>query len=177
MVLPAALGDDFRESHRELDLLKTSSGGDAVFPAPMAEHPDAKSMFSLQIAQAAFALPMFSGNEFSDNVGSAGIECHSVRIIAITAKEYNGELCDLEVAEDNSYVANSIIVHNCECKITPLAADEVEDEDIEDDPDSLPDADDGFGAEPSSEGTNWDFDLSGMDPDLRAAVEDALRDR
>jgi hypothetical protein len=81
-------------------------------------------------------------------------------------------------ADDPWWETHSPLMHPaCECKITPLAADEVDDEDIEDDPDSLPDADDGFGAEPSSDGTNWEFDLSGMDPELRAAVEDALRDR
>ena len=65
----------------------------------------------------------------------------------------------------------------CECKITPLAADEVDEDDIEDDPDTLPAAAEGFGAAPSQDGIDWEPDLSGMSPELRAAVEDALRDR
>ena len=82
-------------------------------------------------------------------------------------------------ADDPWWDSHTPLMHyQCECKITPLAADEVDEaEDVEDDPDSLPDADEGFGDQPSEEGRNWDFDLSGMDPDLRAAVEDALRDR
>ena len=177
MVLPAALRNDLGKSQCELDLLETRASGDPIPSTPIGKHPLGNPMFPLQISQASLALPVFNFNEFSDDVSVVDVDCHDVRIIAIREKMYNGELCDLEIFEDNSYVASTIVVHNCQCKITPLAADEVEDEDIEDDPDSLPDADEGFGAEPSSEGTNWDFDLSGMDPELRAAVEDALRDR
>lgn len=32
----------------------------------------------------------------------------------IVSLEYSGELCNLEVEEDNSYVANGIVVHNCD---------------------------------------------------------------
>ncbi|MEN6549037.1 MAG: phage minor head protein [Armatimonadia bacterium] len=63
--------------------------------------------------------------------------------------------------------------HGCECKITPLSKEEAEEEGIDGKGPGV-DADEGFGAEPSQDGTNWDFDLSGMDPELRAIVEEAL---
>jgi SPP1 gp7 family putative phage head morphogenesis protein len=65
---------------------------------------------------------------------------------------------------------------NCRDILVPLSREEAEEEGIDD---AFPDvdADEGFGAAPSEDGTNWDFDLSGMDPELRAAVEDALSGR
>jgi len=66
--------------------------------------------------------------------------------------------------------------HNCECKKTALSREEAEEEGIDGKGPGI-DADEGFGAEPSQDGTNWDFDLSGMDPELRKIVEDALGER
>lgn len=65
--------------------------------------------------------------------------------------------------------------HNCECKITALSREEAEEEGIDGKGPRI-DADEGFGDEPSQEGTNWDFDLSGLDPELRSVVESALKE-
>jgi hypothetical protein len=61
----------------------------------------------------------------------------------------------------------------CRCQLTPLSQEEAEDEGIDDE---LPDVDidDDFGAEPSRKGEDWDFDLSGLDPELRAQVEKSI---
>lgn len=88
---------------------------------------------------------------------------------------YDGQLCDFEVAEDNSYVADSVIVHNCECQVTALSPEEAEEEGVTGARD-MPDveADEGFGNEPSSEGKDWAPDLEGYDPELREALEKML---
>lgn len=61
----------------------------------------------------------------------------------------------------------------CECKKTALSREEAEEEGIDGKGPDI-DAGEGFGEEPSQEGTNWDFDLSGLDPELRAIVQGAL---
>jgi SPP1 gp7 family putative phage head morphogenesis protein len=61
----------------------------------------------------------------------------------------------------------------CRCALTPLSADEADEEGIAD---GLPDVDidPDFGRAPSKAGTDWDFDLSSMDPELRGVVEDSI---
>ena len=62
---------------------------------------------------------------------------------------------------------------NCRCTVTALSPDEAADEGIDEAGPDV-DADEGFGEEPSAEGKDWEPDLSGLDPDLRAALEERL---
>ena len=63
--------------------------------------------------------------------------------------------------------------HQCECTVTALSPEEAADEGVDEEgPDA--EADDGFGEEPSVEGKDWEPDLSGLDPELRAALEERL---
>jgi hypothetical protein len=61
----------------------------------------------------------------------------------------------------------------CRHQLTPLSADEAEEEGIADE---MPDQeiDDDFGHAPSKHGDDWDFDLSNMPPELRSMVEHSL---
>jgi SPP1 gp7 family putative phage head morphogenesis protein len=63
--------------------------------------------------------------------------------------------------------------HQCECTVTALSPEEAKDEGIDDEGPDV-EVDDGFGAEPSVEGKDWEPDLSGLDPELRAALEERL---
>lgn len=65
--------------------------------------------------------------------------------------------------------------HQCECTVTALSPEEAAEEGITD-PENVPDVevDDGFGGEPSSQGKDWEPDLSKLDPELRAALEAKL---
>ena len=62
---------------------------------------------------------------------------------------------------------------NCSCTVTALSPEEAKDEGIDDEGPDV-EVDDGFGAEPSVEGKDWEPDLSGLDPELRAALEARL---
>jgi SPP1 gp7 family putative phage head morphogenesis protein len=67
--------------------------------------------------------------------------------------------------------------HQCECTVTALSPEEAEEEGLTSS-DDIPDveADDGFGNQPSSEGSDWAPDLTDIDPELRAALEERLRE-
>lgn len=62
------------------------------------------------------------------------------------------------MADDESYVAGGLVVHNCRCLLTGLARDEAEDEGIDSAPE-IDHADEGFGARPD-EGEDWQPDTS-----------------
>jgi hypothetical protein len=61
---------------------------------------------------------------------------HNEKILEIKPIEYKGPVYNFTVEEDESYTANSIIVHNCRCvvifttsELTGLADDEADDND------------------------------------------------
>jgi hypothetical protein len=62
---------------------------------------------------------------------------------------------------------------SCRHQLTPLSAEEAEDEGIDEDMPDV-DLDEDFGDAPSRHGTDWDFDLSNMPADLRAMVERSI---
>jgi hypothetical protein len=174
MVDPSSLRDHIRSLVRQGNLLLSRSNLDAELAAPVGQHALRGSRLLLQIPNALFGLPMLTLNQSCESLPGPRRFVHT-RIIAVEQKVYDGQLCDFEVAEDNSYVADSILVHNCECKKTALSREEAEEEGIDDKGPKI-EADEGFGDKPSHDGTNWDFDLSGMDPELRAIVESALKE-
>jgi SPP1 gp7 family putative phage head morphogenesis protein len=63
--------------------------------------------------------------------------------------------------------------HRCECQVTALSPEEAADEGVDDEGPDV-DVDEGFGNQPSAVGRDWSPDLSSLDPDLRAALEDEL---
>lgn len=66
--------------------------------------------------------------------------------------------------------------HNCRDGLSPVSREEAEEAGIADE---MPDVevDDGFGLPPAERGENWIPDLSGLSPELRAMVEDAIESR
>ena len=75
--------------------------------------------------------------------------------------------------EDETFVANGILVHNCRCLLTPLSPDEVDEMDGPDKEGPDVDADEGWGSPPSSEGTDWAADDSLPGP-LKGALDDLI---
>jgi SPP1 gp7 family putative phage head morphogenesis protein len=64
--------------------------------------------------------------------------------------------------------------HQCECTVTALTPEEAQDEGIDEEGPDV-EADEGFGHEPSSIGSDWAPDLTNIDPELRSALEARLR--
>lgn len=80
---------------------------------------------------------------------------------------------DLTVEDDESYVAEGLIVHNCRSRIVPLTAEEAGDEGItEEAPDVQ--AAEGFGAVPKAS-EPWTPDLTRYPAPLREAIEARLK--
>lgn len=65
-----------------------------------------------------------------------------MKIKRITKKHFRGSVYNFETEEDQSYVVNGIVVHNCRCTVTAVSKYEVED----------------YGIKP---GENWGFDKDG----------------
>ena len=63
---------------------------------------------------------------------------------------------------------------SCRCELVPLSEEEAAEEEGIDDEMPDVDLDEGFGDAPSKHGTDWDFDLSNMPPELRSMVDDAI---
>jgi SPP1 gp7 family putative phage head morphogenesis protein len=79
-------------------------------------------------------------------------------------------------ADDPWWDAHHPPLHcRCECTVTALSPEEASDEGVDDEGPEV-DVDDGFGDQPSSEGKDWAPDLTDVDPDLRAALEERLRE-
>jgi hypothetical protein len=98
-------------------------------------------------------------------------------IVSVECQLFHGFVYNLQTASGH-YTASGIVVHNCECSVDALSPEEAEEEGVtsaEDVPDT--EADEGFGNEPSSEGKDWAPDLTDLDPDLRAALEEKLAGR
>jgi uncharacterized protein with gpF-like domain len=79
-------------------------------------------------------------------------------------------------ADDPFWLTHYPLLHYCCCcEVDALSVEEAAEEGLTD-PDDVPDveADDGFGAQPSSEGKDWAPDLTDLDPELRDALEKKL---
>jgi uncharacterized protein with gpF-like domain len=64
-----------------------------------------------------------------------------------------------------------LLHHQCECTITALSDEEAQEEGVDEEGPEV-EVDEGFGAEPSSVGQDWEADLSNLDPELRELLEE-----
>ena len=75
-------------------------------------------------------------------------------------------------ADDPFWVTHTPPLHyQCRSILVPLSAEEAGEEGVDDEAPDV-DAAEGFGDEPSRKGSDWDFDLSNLDPELRAMVRE-----
>jgi SPP1 gp7 family putative phage head morphogenesis protein len=77
-------------------------------------------------------------------------------------------------ADDPFWATHSPPLHfACRSILVPLTAEEAGEEGVDEEAPDV-DAAEGFGDEPSRNGADWDFDLSNLDPELRAMVKDDI---
>lgn len=77
-------------------------------------------------------------------------------------------------ADDPFWTTHTPPLHyQCRSILVPLSAEEASEEGIDDEAPDV-DAAEGFGDEPSRQGSDWDFDLSNLDPTLRAIVKEDI---
>lgn len=151
---------------------------DAVESAPLGDHAIGQATGSLEISKALASGDVLRLDDDPQRLSVVKDSAcfgyfHVSTVISIVDMPYSGELCDLSVEHDETYVAGGFIVHNCRHTLTPLSPEEAEAEGIDD---AMPDAepDEGFGDAPSKAGEDWDFDLGRFDPEVRAELEDRL---
>jgi SPP1 gp7 family putative phage head morphogenesis protein len=78
-------------------------------------------------------------------------------------------------ADDSWWKKNSPPRHfNCRCIITPLTEDDANDEGVDDEPPRVP-PQEGFGAQPSSTGQDWEPDLTAFPEEIAAQLAKRLK--
>lgn len=103
---------------------------------------------------------MFVSDQTFDDITAREVEFHESTIVSIVEEVYAGELCDLSVDEDESYVANGLAIHNCRSGIIPLTGSGANEVGITKHAPTIS-ADEGFGLAPSDD----DDDDMKPDPD------------
>lgn len=136
---------------------------------PNGENPVSDSVLPLNRSDAAALLPVFNGDDGFNFVPVPVVNWHSTTVISIVDEVKSGELCDLSVEEDESYVASGVIVHNCRCKTRPLTVKQAEAMGVTLAP-PMEAAQEGFGAPPQEVAPPFQVDLSKYPPEVAAAA-------
>jgi SPP1 gp7 family putative phage head morphogenesis protein len=174
VLLAASLGDNVRIASRDLHLVALGAHSDGMALAPSGESAIAESQLPLERSQAALCGPVLFADEGGDRAPIGDVEWHAATVLSIVVEDYAGEVCDLSVVDDETYVAGGIVVHNCRSILTALDPEEARAEGItRGRPDTGGAApDDGFGRPPAP--GDGEPDLSGFDPDLRRILQKRL---
>ncbi len=90
-------------------------------------------------------------------------------MVSIVECVNSGELCDLSISEDESYVADGVLVHNCRRGQVSLSEEEAIEEGITDAPDVDPQP--GFGRSPHGMAAVGRPDESGFDPAIKEVLD------
>jgi hypothetical protein len=114
----ASLGDYFWQAISDASLIGFASHRDAVALAPIGQRGFADAEVALDGSNGFSPLPMPQGDQFFDGdlVPDVHVSPHkwkAATIISIAAVECDESLWNLAVLDDESYVAEGIIVHNC----------------------------------------------------------------
>jgi hypothetical protein len=73
-----------------------------------------QSRISLSRNETAKLWPQVGGTELSIPSGTFAIDGGvAYRVVKVTKRRYKGSVYNLEVEKDNTYIANSVVVHNC----------------------------------------------------------------
>jgi SPP1 gp7 family putative phage head morphogenesis protein len=170
----ASLGDDSRIPAGDSNDLLPGHNSDPVLDAPPGNRAIGEVKGPLDVTKTSTLPPVFgSDNGFGLRLGCKYGLFHTSTIVTIAGRPYSGEVYDISVDGDETYIANGLVVHNCRSVLVPLSAEEAGEEGVDDEAPDV-DAAEGFGDEPSRKGDDWDFDLSNLDPELRAMVKDDI---
>lgn len=124
MVGAGPLRNDGRFTVRDADLLLLRPDLDAVPPAPAGERRLSETKSPLNVANASASGDVLGLDENIDGGPIPKVEWHSSTVVTIADERYDGELCDLSVEDDESYVAGGIIVHNCRSSLITMTEEE-----------------------------------------------------
>ena len=175
MASAGALGDHRRISSGDPHLVALGSNGDAVANAPTRQHAVAHAVLALQRPDAALAFPVSVVDQRLESLPVGAIEWHAVPIVSIVAELYQGELVDLSVDADETYVAGGVVVHNCRSILVPLSEEEAEEEGVDTKGPDV-EADEGFGRQPSGDepGSGWEPDAKDYPEPIAEVLEAKL---
>lgn len=100
-------------------LLRACAHQDAEGDAPSGQGAVGKPCLTLKGTDAAALAPVLPLNECGQAGGGAHV-FHTSTVISIVEGSFSGEVCDFSVEDDETYVADGIVVHNCRSTFHPL---------------------------------------------------------
>ncbi len=110
------------------------SDGNGVYFTPIGNYSFSKAKTAFNGTNRFSAFPMPGHDEFFDKVPvfKLGIDSHKSSwiesaIISIVDVNYNGDVYNIGVEEDETYAAENIIVHNCRSFTVPITQIEIDD--------------------------------------------------
>lgn len=131
----------------DADLIEAGAHGDSMDLAPPGDRAVRQLELALQRPDAAAFAQVLPGDEFPD--GQTLLESfHAVAVTSIERGVFAGDLYDFSVEDDETYVADGIVVHNCRATFHPLRASYAERIGITTRPPPVV-ADEGFGTPPT----------------------------
>jgi SPP1 gp7 family putative phage head morphogenesis protein len=132
MVPAGSLGNHFGQPSRDAHLFSLGAHGDTVTLAPARQHGFADSQVALDGAQGRTVLPVTDTDQPFDGalitqVHGDGPRWIGATIVSIDATPCNESLWNIAVLDDESYVADKFIVHNCRSVLIPVTQVDVQD--------------------------------------------------
>lgn len=156
----------------DLDLLGLGSNGDPAAPAEGPECTVGEAMLAFDRPDGSARVPVLSADEGGDVFGGSEVSWMHSAVVSIADVPLKKSVWNLSVAEDHSYVADGVIVHNCRHRVSTLTKEQAEEQGITSSPPDV-EVPDGFGKPPSTGGgSDWEPDTEDLPGDLAAALED-----
>ena len=152
------------------DLVDSTSNRHAKALAGGTERGLPESFGALNGADAESAVPVLGADKRLNGGFVGEVQWHADKVTAANRVRFVGELCDLSVEHDESYVAAGVVVHNCRSTIIALSRGAAERQGIADEAPDV-EAAEGFGLAPGKGGEVVKPDLSTVPEPLKKALE------
>lgn len=128
-------------------LLRACAHPDAEGNTPSGQGAVGEPGFTLKSTDAATFAPVLPLDECGQAGGGVHV-FHTSTVVSIVEGSFSGEVCDFSVEEDETYVADGIVVHNCRSTFHPLTRRQAAAAGIAPEPPPVSGAD-GFGTPPT----------------------------
>lgn len=155
-------------AHDDGDLRSLGPHGDAVLDAPPGQQPVAHVQAALNGADGLHALPVALGDDGLNGLLAVQVEWVHAAIISLADAESTKDVWNLAVEEDETYLAEDVIVHNCRRTQSALTERQAKARGVTAAPPAVTPAP-GFGAAPGTPGDVFTPDVSDAPPALQAA--------